>query len=155
MIKKIILVMFIFSFSSHCGFTPLYSNKSEVNFSIISIELEGDKTINNYLKNNLIKFKNDQIGNKFALKIETNYKKNILSKNKAAETTNFELSANALFKVFLNDVMIRELVISEKEVMDKNDDDFEEAKNERIIKQNFASSISNKLITELSILNDN
>ena len=50
MIKKIILVMFIFSFSSHCGFTPLYSNKSEVNFSIISIELEGDKTINNYLK---------------------------------------------------------------------------------------------------------
>ena len=46
-------------------------------------------------------------------------------------------------------------MISEKEVMDKNDDDFEEAKNERIIKQNFASSISNKLITELSILNDN
>ena len=75
MIKKIILVMFIFSFSSHCGFTPLYSNKSEVNFSIISIELEGDKTINNYLKNNLIKYKNDQIGNKFDLKIETNYKK--------------------------------------------------------------------------------
>ena len=153
--KKIILLIFIFNFISHCGFTPLYSNKSEVNFSITSIELEGDRTINNFLKTNLNKFKKNNVGSKFTLKIETNYKKNILSKNRAAKTTNFELSTDAIFKIFLNDIMIRELIISEIEIMDKNDDDFEEEKNERIIKQNFASSMTNKIITELSILNDN
>ena len=51
--------------------------------------------------------------------------------------------------------MVKELIISEIEIMDKNDDDFEEEKNERIIKQNFASTMTNKLITELSLLNDN
>ena len=39
--------------------------------------------------------------------------------------------------------------------MDKNDDNFKETKNEKIIKKSFASSIANKLITEISILNDN
>ena len=39
--------------------------------------------------------------------------------------------------------------------MDNIDDDFEEQKNEKITKQNFASSMTNKLITEISILNDN
>jgi len=155
MMKKIILLIFIFNIISHCGFTPLYSNKSEVNFSITAIELEGDKTINNFLKTNLIKFENNGLGNKFTLKIKTNYKKNILSKNKAAKTTNFELSTDAIFKIFLNGTMVKELIISEIEIMDKNDDDFEEEKNERIIKQNFASTMTNKLITELSLLNDN
>ena len=39
--------------------------------------------------------------------------------------------------------------------MDNIDDDFEEQKNEKIAKQNFASSMASKLITEISILNDN
>jgi hypothetical protein len=43
----------------------------------------------------------------------------------------------------------------EKRILDKNDDNFEEQKEERITKQNFASSMSNKLVTELSLLNDN
>ena len=34
-------------------------------------------------------------------------------------------------------------------------DKLEEQKYERVIKQNFASSIANKLITELSLINDN
>ena len=50
---------------------------------------------------------------------------------------------------------MKNLKISEKQIMNNIDDDFEEQKNERIAKQNFASSITNKLITEISILNDN
>ena len=39
--------------------------------------------------------------------------------------------------------------------MNNMSDKFEEQKYERSIKQNFASSISSKIITELSLLNDN
>ena len=38
--------------------------------------------------------------------------------------------------------------------MDNITDDFQEQRNEKTYKQNFASSISNKLLTELSLLND-
>ena len=155
MIKKFLIIIISFNLISHCGFTPLYSNKSDVNFSIISIEFKGDKEINNFLKNSLNKFTNNESEKKYKIKINSNYSKNVLSKNKAAETTNFELSANTTFQILSNNKILKEFKISEKKIMDNIDDDFEEQKNEKIAKQNFASSMTNKLVTEISILNDN
>ena len=155
MIKKFLIIIISFNLISHCGFTPLYSNKSDVNFSITSIEFKGDKEINNFLKNSLNKFTNNESEKKYKIKINSNYSKNVLSKNKAAETTNFELSANTTFQILSNNKILKEFKISEKKIMDNIDDDFEEQKNEKIAKQNFASSMTNKLVTEISILNDN
>ena len=155
MIKKFLIIIISFNLISHCGFTPLYSNKSDVNFSIISIEFKGDKEINNFLKNSLNKFTNNESEKKYKIKINSNYSKNVLSKNKAAETTNFELSANTTFQILSNNKILKEFKISEKKIMDNIDDDFEEQKNEKIAKQNFASSMTNKLVTEISMLNDN
>ena len=50
---------------------------------------------------------------------------------------------------------IKRITISEKKNMNNVEDKFEEQKEERIAKQNFASTTSKKLITELSILDDN
>lgn len=155
MIKKFLIIIISFNLISHCGFTPLYSNKSDVNFSITSIEFKGDKEINNFLKNSLNKFTSNESEKKYKIKINSNYSKNVLSKNKAAETTNFELSANTTFQILSNNKILKEFKISEKKIMDNIDDDFEEQKNEKIAKQNFASSMTNKLVTEISILNDN
>ena len=155
MIKKFLIIIISFNLISHCGFTPLYSNKSDVNFSITSIEFKGDKEINNFLKNSLNKYTNNESKKKYKIKINSNYSKNVLSKNKAAETTNFELSANTTFQILSNNKILKEFKISEKKIMDNIDDDFEEQKNEKIAKQNFASSMTNKLVTEISILNDN
>ena len=155
MIKKILILIISFNLISHCGFTPLYSNKSDVNFSIASIEFKGDKEINNFLKNSLNKFANNKSEKKYTIKINSNYSKKVLSKNKAAETTNFELSTNTTFQILSDNKILKELKISEKKIMDNIDDDFEEQKNEKNAKQNFASSMTNKLVTEISILNDN
>ena len=155
MIKKFLILIISFNLISHCGFTPLYSNKSDVIFSITSIEFKGDKEINNYLKNSLNKFKNNESEKKYTIKINSNYSKSVLSKNKAAETTNFELSTDTTFQILSNSKILKEFKISEKKIMDNIDDDFEEQKNEKIAKQNFASSMTNKLVTEISILNDN
>ncbi len=155
MYKKFILFFILFNFISHCGFTPIYSNKTNLNFSITSIEFEGEKIINIFLKNNLNQYKNNKHDRKFKIKIITEYNKNILSKNKSAATTNFQLTFDAKFQIISNDKIIKILNISEKVIMDNINDDFEEQKNERIAKQNFASSATNKLLTEISILNDN
>ena len=155
MIRNLIILVISFNILSHCGFTPLYSNKSDVNFTITSIEFRGDKEINNFLKNNLNKFTKNKSEKNYIIKINSNYSKNILSKNKVAETTNFELSAITTFEISSNNKIQKVLKISEKKILDNIDDDFEEQKNERIAKQNFASSFTSKLITEISILNDN
>lgn len=155
MIKKFLILIISFNLISHCGFTPLHSNKSDVNFSITSIEFEGDRQLNNFLKNSLNKFTNNESEKKYTIKINSNYSKNVLSKNKAAETTNFELSTTTTFQILSNNKILKEFKISEKKIMDNIDDDFEEQKNEKNAKQNFASSMTNKLVTEISILNDN
>ena len=155
MIKKFLILIISFNLISHCGFAPLYSNKSDVNFSITSIEFEGDRQLNNFLKNSLNKFTNNESEKKYTIKINSNYSKNVLSKNKAAETTNFELSTTTTFQILSNNKILKEFKISEKKIMDNIDDDFEEQKNEKNAKQDFASSMTNKLVTEISILNDN
>lgn len=155
MLRKIFLLVTILGLFTHCGFTPLYSNKSISNFSINSTSFGGDKTINNYLKMNLNQFENNEFEKKFDLSIETDYQKDILSKDKTAKITNFKLSCTSTIMISLNGQLIKEIKISESRNMNNIDDEFEEQNKERNIKQNFASSISRKLITEISILNDN
>ena len=154
MIKKIISIFILFISISHCGYTPLYSKKININFSISSIMFEGDKTINNFLKNNLKQYQNNDEDKKFEIIAVTEYSKTILSKDRAANTTSYQLSSNTTFTINSKNKTIKEIKILEKEIMDNINDDFQEERNEKTYKQNFASSISNKLLTELSLLND-
>ena len=140
---------------SHCGFTPIHSGNKNANFSITSIELEGERILNNYLKTYLSKFQDDKHNKKFKIKIISDYKKSVYSKDRAANTKNYKLSAEVKITIITKEKVLKEIKVLEEKIIDKNDDNFEEQKEERITKQNFASSISNKIIMELSILNDN
>merc|ERR1711991_1035104 len=113
----------------------------------------GERTLNNYLKTYLSKYQDDKHNKKFKIKIISDYKKLIYSKDKAANTKNYELSVEAKITIITKEKVLKEITVVEKKIIDKNDDNFEEQKEERITKQNFASSISNKIIMELSILN--
>ena len=155
MLKKYFLLIIIAGLLSHCGFTPLHSNKANNNFSIDSISFTGDKLINNYLKINLNQFENNKFEKKFNLVIKTDYRKDIVSKDKTAKITNFKLSCISIIQIQSSGKLVKEIKITEKKNMNNIDDEFEERNKERNIKQNFASAISRKIITEVSILNDN
>tara|TARA_B100000683_G_scaffold212158_1_gene206987 strand:+ start:1240 stop:1680 length:441 start_codon:yes stop_codon:yes gene_type:complete len=143
------------SLTIQCGFTPLYSTKQrDINFSISEINFKGDKIINNYLKTNLSKYKNEDYEKKFTIKTSTKYDKKTLSKDETANITDYELSVKTIFSISLNNKFIKEISISEKKEMNNQTDKFEEQKYERVIKQNFATSISNKLIIELLLIDD-
>ena len=155
MLKRFILIIIFFNLLSQCGFTPLHLNKTNVNFSISDIKIEGDRTINNYLKTYLNQYQNNDNEKTFTIEINTLYEKKTLSKDKSSKITNYELIATSFFKVYSKTKLIKEIIISEKKNMNSDDDKFEEQKYERIIKQNFALVMSNKLATDLSVVNDN
>ena len=148
MLKKNIIILTLIFFLANCGFTPIYLKNDNVNFSIEQIEFAGDRDLNNFLKINLDRYKNEKNSNKISLDVETKYEKNILSKDGTGKISSYQLNAEAIFIIKSTNKKIR---IKEKKILESNDDKFEEAKNEKSIKQSFASSLSNKFISELII----
>ena len=148
MLKKNIIILTLIFFLANCGFTPIYLKNDNVNFSIEQIEFTGDRDLNNFLKINLDRYKNQRKDNKISLDVETKYEKNILSKDGTGKISSYQLNAEVIFIIKSTNKKIR---IKEKKILESNDDKFEEAKNEKSIKQSFASSLSNKFISELII----
>ena len=145
--KNIIIISLIF-FLTNCGFTPIYLKNTNVNFSIKQVIYTGDKELNNFLKTNLSQYKNEKNENKIYIETNSIYEKIILSKDGAGKVTNYQLKAEVTFLIKPSNKKIK---ITEKKIMDSMDDKFEEDRYERSIKQNFASSISNKLSLELMV----
>ena len=148
MIKKNIIFISLIFFLTSCGFTPIYLKNTGLSFSIEQVNYKGDRDLNNFLKTNLIKYKNEKSENKIYIEANSTYKKIVLSKDSTGEITSYQLEAEVIFSIMpLN----KKIKINEKKIMDSRDDKFEEARYERSIKQNFASAISNKLSTELIV----
>jgi len=148
MLKKNIIILTLIFFLANCGFSPIYSKNDNVNFSIEQIEFAGDRDLNNFLKINLDRYKNQKNDNKISLDVETKYEKNILSKDGTGKISSYQLNAEAIFIIKSTNKIIK---IKEKKILESKDDKFEEARNEKSVKQSFASSLSNKLISELII----
>ena len=146
MIKKNIITISLILFLNSCGFTPIYLNQNNIKFSIEQVNYSGDRDLNNFLKMNLDQYKNEKIDNKFSIDAKSTYKKIILSKDGTGKVTNYQLEAEVIFLIKSID---KEIKIIEKKIIDSMDDKFEEARHERTIKQSFASSITNKLTSEL------
>ena len=148
MIKKKILYISLIFFLTNCGFSPVYLKNTNLNFSIEQVNFTGDRELNNFLKTNLGQYKNKKIKNKLYIDASSIYKKIILSKDGTGQVSNYQLEAEVIFLV---KPLNKKIKITEKKIMDSMNDKFDEDRYERTIKQNFASSISNKLSLELII----
>ena len=83
-INKILIILTFFLLLS-CGFEPIYSKKkldNNYNFTILNIGFSGNNNINQYLKNNLTNYIDNEDKNiKYNLVIDSSIKKTISSKN--------------------------------------------------------------------------
>ena len=145
--KNIILISLIF-FLTNCGFSPIYVKNNNTFFSIENIDYSGDKELNDFLRINLNQYKNKNSDKKIFIKAVSEYEKIILTKDQAGKVTNYKLSAKITFLIKSTN---QQISFEEEKIINTMDDKFEETRKERIEKQNFASSISNKLILELVI----
>ena len=147
MIKKFTIVI-TFIILTGCGFAPIHSITNNNSFSIEQIDFSGERILNNFLKINLIRYKNSS-NKKFIVDVDSKYEKNILTKDKTGKITNYELLADVTFTLRSNNKKIK---FSEKKIIKNLDDNFKQSQQERSVKQTFATSLVNKLISELSIM---
>ena len=147
MIKKFTIVI-TFIILTGCGFAQIHSITNNNSFSIEQIDFSGERILNNFLKINLIRYKNSS-NKKFIIDVDSKYEKNILTKDKTGKITNYELLADVTFTLRSNNKKIK---FSEKKIIKNLDDNFKQSQQERSVKQTFATSLVNKLISELSIM---
>ena len=60
MIRNTFLIILILSLLG-CGYNSIYSKNKQTNFTISSIEINGDKKINNYIKSRLSKYQKNKL----------------------------------------------------------------------------------------------
>ena len=147
MIRKFKILLLIIFFAPSCGFTPIYSNKNIGNISIEQLGFNGDRTLNNYLRSNLNRYKNRDSEKKIFLEVDTNYQKNILSKDATGKIYEYQLVAEVIFTINQNK---KKLIFTHKRNMKNMEDKTDERNYEASTKQSFANLITQELITKLA-----
>ena len=147
-IKKLIPIFLIMILLNNCGYTPRYAVNKNINFTIDLIQFTGDREFNNFLKLKLIRYKKNKDNNKknYKLNLNTEYKKNIKSKDSTGSAEKYELViiVNAIIQSEL--IEPKKLIFEEKFIMNKFEDAFEEKNYEKTIKENFSDLILDRII---------
>lgn len=150
MIKKILLSLTLFLFTSNCGYTPLYSVKEINDINIEILNYEGDREINLNLISKLKNNTNPE-GKLYKVIILTSYEKTTLTNNLAGEPEEYQLQSTAKFTIIENNSE-KKFSISEKFVMKNFSDDFEEKNYETNIKNSMTNLIYNKFLIQIKKL---
>ena len=151
---KNLTLIFLILFLSHCGYSSIYKNQQSQDFQLNIVETEGDYEMNNLIKNEIILYSNINSLNIYDIKINTDYEKEVLTKNSSGVITDYNLSVVSIFSISLKNK--NKTFKFEENINIKNQTNtFEQNTYEKNIKRNFASSIREKLISSILSLNDN
>jgi outer membrane lipopolysaccharide assembly protein LptE/RlpB len=151
--KNIAILTFVL-FLSHCGYSSIYKNQQSLDFQFNITKTEGDYEMNNLIKNEIKLYTNTDSQKIYNIKINTDYKKEVLTKNSSGVITDYNLSTTSEVSINLKDQT--KIFEFEESINIKNQSDtFEQNVYEKNIKRNFASSIREKLISTILSLNDN
>ena len=149
MFKKVFSFIAVLFLLTSCGYTPMFSNLEKNNIFIEIQNVEGDRTINNLIKNRLLQYqKNINAEKKYKIEILSDYNKLIITKDAAGVITNYRLTADVSFKINYND-SLKTIIFKEKFDIKKGDSLFEEQNYENLIKQDIADLIVQKFIFQL------
>jgi len=146
MIKKIILLSFLLLFLNNCGYTPIYSKKSQ-DFQIDEIETSGEKKVNKLLYNKLKVYSNNPVAKKtFNLNIISKSTKTIIAKDKKGNPSQFSIELSIALQItdsFNNKV---DRIFSESSAYDNNDNKFNLRKYEDNLIENMTETIFSEII---------
>ena len=146
--KNLFTLIFLIIFSS-CGYNSVLKNTSDTNdYKVNIIKMEGDLEINNIIKKQLELQSNENSKMNFDVSLETDYNETILSKDTSGTITNYQITVNTTFKVNFKNQSI-DFNFNESLKMKNISDSLEKLSYEKNIKNNFASSLAEKLITRL------
>ena len=154
MFRKIILCILVLCGLSSCGYTSLHSQKDDLNFTILNLELNGELLINNYIEQKLKKYEKIDSERKFELEIKTTLNKFSVGKDSKGNTTNLKLVANLDLNIneikMENEQTKKTVSFSENITIKKNENNYEQSNYEEILIKNMSELLFKKLVFYLS-----
>ena len=151
---KNITLIFLLLFLYNCGYTSVYKNQETQDFAINVTGLKGDREMNNLIKNEINLYSNKNSIKIFNIEINTDYKKTVITKDSAGNITDYTLAATSTFTINLEN-LTKTVQFTESINIKNLSDTFEQNNYEKNIKRNFASSLREKLISEILSIDDN
>jgi len=147
MTKKIFSLLIIILLSS-CGYSPIYNDQKYADFKIIIKDKVGDKYINNLISIEIKKISKNNSEKTIYVSINTNYEKNIISKNKQGSASDYKIEISSKFNIEQNQTK-KEIIIVDLQNVKNITNVFDQKNYENILKRNFAASAVKKLNFEL------
>lgn len=148
--KKFILILIVFFSLSGCGYSPIYSGLDNKSFKFNILKIVGDNEMNNIVSLKLKEVANQNSSNILNLNINTEFSRNILSKNKEGKATSYSLKTFITFEV-INNNGSDEYVFAEEIKTQNMDNEFELKEYEKTVKSNFIDSKIYEFISQLYI----
>ena len=146
--KKITLFLAVFTLLASCGYQPIYNNSDLKNIKFKFIEQKGDQQINRLIVNNLKRNQTKKNVKTYIIKIDSQFNKIILAKDKFGSPTDYKLLVRSNF-IIDNNKQKLSLEISEEFIYKNLEENYDQSNYENSIKKNLAEQISEKLRTKL------
>ncbi len=145
---RILKIGIIFLLISNCGYSPIYSNQRDLDLNINIVGLEGEKNVNTFIAQKLSKYKSENSGKTYDVKIISEYEKDSLTKDETGNTTNFRLILEVDIMVTINGIT-KKLNFVEKFDIEKNESLFEQNKYEKAVRKDMMDLIIQKFISKI------
>ena len=105
MFKKNFFIILTLIFFTSCEYKPIYSSSNKSDYKIIITEQSGDKKLNKFLVENLLRNSETDSNKIVSIKINTTYSKIILAKDTAGNVSNYQAKALITFFVERNQTL--------------------------------------------------
>ena len=151
MIKKLLILSLLFLYACS-GYTPVFSKKTNYKFN--SIELNGEKRLNQILYRNIKSLENENAENilLLSLKINTQKTRKIHSKDAKGDPNKYKMEIQTSLEVDLNNSKAGKKDFIVSEIYDDFDSQFELNKYEKKIMGIMTERLSEKIIIYLRTL---
>ena len=154
MTKKFLLIICFFFSLTNCGYSPIYSQKTDSNFSITNLEIDGNFQMKNIIESRLNMSSVRDSSKKYELKINTFYNSVSIVKDTKGTTTDLKLVANLNYSLMKSEINTKNIKksgsFSESIIIKKKENNYEQNNYERIVIKNLSEQLANKLIFYLS-----
>ena len=154
--RKILTIFTALILLTSCGFKVI-DKTSSLKYAIKNIESEGDKKINFFIKNNLIKkFSSEYTDDYVDIKIFSNKKRAIKEKNIKNQITKYNISISTKVEIVFANKNIKKIInINERGDYDINNNKSVTANNQNNLEKYLARKISKQITDKIIfIIND-
>ena len=154
--RKILTIFTALILLTSCGFKVI-DKTSSLKYAIKNIESEGDKKVNFFIKNNLIKkFSSEYTDDYVDIKIFSNKKRAIKEKNIKNQITKYNISISTRFEIVFANKNIKKIInLNESGYYDVNNNKSVTTNNQNNLEKHLARKISKQITDKIIfIIND-